>query len=441
MAEKINLRMVALSMLNEYENQGKYINLSLSSHKADNLSSEERRFLTVLLYTAVEHKLTYDYYISALSERGIDKIDGVTKNILRLGLCQLIDMQGVPAFAAVNETVKLSRNPGERSFVNGVLRAAQRSLGSLPLPDRAKNPARYLSVKYSFPLWIVKRYIAIFGESEAESLLCHLGKIPPTDLTVNTCKISREDFCKKLRAEGYGVTLSKLSPYSVRIEGSVDPRKLPGYSEGEFFVQDSACSCAVYALEAKRGEALIDVCACPGGKSFAAAIMMEDGGRVSSFDIHESKLSLIEEGAERLVLSSVSYAVRDARLPDESLLGKADKVICDVPCSGLGVLAKKPDLRYKSEESIAELPSLQYEILSASSKYLKAGGRILYSTCTLLPEENSAVVDRFLLENKNFRAVDFRIGSMKSENGRFTFCPHIHNTDGFFVSLLEKESP
>jgi len=440
MREKINLRRLALSLLSEYESLGKYVNLSLNSHKTDNLSGEERKFLTALLYTAVEHKLTYDYYIASLSGRGIDKIDGVTKNILRLGLCQLIDMQGVPAFAAVNETVKLARNPGERSFVNGILRSAQRSLDSLPLPDKKKNLARYLSVKYSFPLWIVKRYISIFGEAEAEELICHIGKIPPTDLTVNINKISVEDFCKRLVDLGYDATVSELSPYSVRINGSVDPRSLEGYSVGEFFVQDVACAAAVYALGVKSGESIIDVCACPGGKSFAAAIMMADTGSVRSFDLHESKLSLIEDGARRLGLSSVSYSVRDARLPDESLFGKIDKVICDVPCSGLGVLSKKPDLRYKSEESIAELPPLQYEILSASAKYLRIGGRMIYSTCTLLPEENSAVVDRFLAENKNFRAVDFNIGKMKSENGRFTFYPHVHNTDGFFVSLLEKES-
>ena len=438
MAEKTNLRKLALSLLCEYESLGKYVNLSLNSHKTDRLTPEERSALTALLYTTVEHKLTYDYYIAALAGRGIDKIDSTTKNILRLGLCQLLDMDSVPAFAAVNESVKLARNTGERAFVNGILRRADRERESLPIPDRNKSLARYFSVKYSFPLWIVKRYISIFGEDGCEELLRRMSGIAPTDLTVNTEKISPKAFCEKLLLEGYDVSLSEYSPFSVRIARSVDPRVLGGYREGEFFVQDAACAAAVYTLGACCGESLIDVCACPGGKSFTAAIMMKGRGRVNSFDIHESKLSLIDDGVARLGLANISTGVRDARTPCEALFGLADRVICDVPCSGLGVLAKKPDLRYRSEEGIGELPDLQLEILSASAKYLKVGGRMIYSTCTLLPEENEGVVNRFLEGNGNFKSVDFKIADMNSRNGCFTFLPHIHGTDGFFVSLLEK---
>ncbi len=435
----MNVRRLALSFLEEYESLGKYINLSLTSHRADKLSPEERAFLTSLLYTSVENKLTYDYYISAISGRGSDKIDVTTKNILRLGLCQLLDMDSVPSFAAVNETVKLARNPGERSFVNGILRAAERQKDGLPLPDKEKNYARYLSVKHSFPLWIVKRFISVYGNEETKKLLNAYRRIAPTDLTVNTEKISVLDFYTKLKENGYNVSLPEISPMTVRIEGSTAPTLLPGFFDGEFFVQDAACAASVAALSPKENENVIDVCAAPGGKSFAAAIRMRDLGRVTSFDIHESKISLILSGAERLSLKSVNGFARDALLPDENLFSTADRVICDVPCSGLGVLRKKPDLRYRSEEGLSELPELQYSILSASAKYLKAGGRMVYSTCTLLPEENGCVVDRFLAENKNFKAVDFSVGKFRSEKGRFTFLPHVHNTDGFFVCLLEKD--
>lgn len=436
----MNVRKLALSFLDEYESLGKYINLSLTSHRADNLSPEERAFLTSLLYTSVENKLTYDYYISAISGRSSDRIDITTKNILRLGVCQLLDMNSVPAFAAVNESVKLARNPGERSFVNGVLRAIDRQRDNLPLPDKDKNYARYLSVKYSFPVWIVKRFISVFGKDEAEKLLIANRGSVPTDLTVNTNKISVLDFYNKISDAGYTVSMSDISPLTVRIEGSVDPTRLPGFSDGEFFVQDAACAASVSALAPKSNENLIDVCSAPGGKSFAAAILMNDSGRVTSFDIHESKISLILSGAERLSLKSVNAFCRDALLPEKSLLSSADRVICDVPCSGLGVLRKKPDLRYRAEDGVGELPELQYSILTESAKYLKVGGRMVYSTCTLLPEENGCVVDRFLRENENFKAVDFNLGAFKSENGRFTFLTHIHNTDGFFVCLLEKES-
>ena len=440
MSEKTNIRKLALSLLCEYEELGKYVNLSLNSHKTDKLSGEERAQLTALLYTAVEHKLTYDYYICAISGRSLDKINPTTKNILRLGLCQLFDMSGIPSFAAVNETVKLARNSGERAFVNGILREADRQRDSLPLPDKNKNLARYLSVRYSFPLWIVKRYISVFGEEGAEELLLHFNTIASTDLTVNTAKISKEDYIKKLSESGISAFESEFSPMSIRIEGSLDPRRMPGYSEGEFFVQDESSAAAVYTLGAKRGDSLIDVCSCPGGKSFAAAIMMQNDGRISAFDIHENKLSLVDSGALRLGIDIITTSARDARMPDSNLFSTLDRVICDAPCSGLGVLAKKPDLRYKREEDIAALPELQYEILTASSKYLKPGGRMIYSTCTLLPEENGAVVERFLSENPEFHTVDFKIGDYSSDRGMFTFVPHVHKTDGFFVSLIEKDN-
>ena len=439
MEKKVNIRALALDLLLEYENLEKYLNLSLSSHKTDGLSVTERGLLTLLLYGTVESKITYDYYISALSARSIDKIDERTKNILRLGITQILKIDKIPDFAAVNESVNLAKNSGQRGFINGVLRAVIRNKDNLPLPDKDKNFARYLSVKYSVALWIVKKYITLFGEEETEKLLIHMNNVPPTDLTVNLAKISREDFCKKLTAEGYCVSVSDFSPISVRIEGSVDVTKIPGYDEGEFFVQDRASSTAAFILGARPGELLIDVAACPGGKTFASATLMEDKGEICAFDIHESKISLIEDGAARLGFKSVKASVSDATKPKEELFGRADRVICDTVCSGLGVIAKKPDMRYKEEGDVDSLPEIQYSILAFSAKYLKRGGRLLYSTCTVTKEENDMVVDRFLNEHKNFRAVDFNVGEYKSENGRFMFIPHIHNTDGFFVSLIERE--
>ncbi len=439
MREKNRVRALALDLILEYENRGKYINLSLNSHKADKLSCEERALLTALLYTSVENKLRYDYYISALSGRGIDKIDAVTKNILRLGLCQLFDMENIPVYAAINETVSLARNIGERSFVNGILRTADRKRNELPLPDKEKNFARYLSVKYSFPLWIVKRYIALFGECDTENLLSYFSKVSPTDLFVNTGKITVDAFIEKLADSGISAEKSPYCENSVRIGKSVDPRKIPGYDEGEFFVQDRACSAAVALLECKADERVIDVCSAPGGKSFAAAIMMQDGGEVLSFDVHESKISLISDGAKRLSLSSIKADTQDAREPRKELFGTFDKVICDVPCSGLGVLSKKPDLRYKSPDELDKLPELQYEILSASANYLKSGGKLLYSTCTLIEEENLGVVERFLENNPSFHKKKFTLGDKRYEDGVLTFVPHLHKTDGFFVSLLEKD--
>lgn len=432
----MNVRQLALSLLNEYEVGEKYVNLSLASHSADKLTREERASLTALLYTAVERKITYDYYVCALSGRSCESLDPYTRNILRLGMCQLVDMRSIPDYAAVNETVKLCRSPGERSFVNGVLRAAVRQKDSLPLPDEKKNYKRYLSVKYSFPLWIVKLLDEKFGREETERLLHIFNTEKYTDLTVNTVKTSAVAVAERLRAQGYTVEECADVPISLRIDRSVNPECLAGFCEGELFVQDRACVISAMALAPEKGDLVIDTCACPGGKSFAAAILMGDEGKILSFDLHDSKLPLITEGAARLGLRSVSAEVCDATAPRTELFGKADKVICDVPCSGLGVLGKKPDLRYKSEESVMALPELQLSILEASSRYLKVGGTILYSTCTLNSMENEAVVQRFLESHGDFELSPFSVGTLAAEDGMLTLAPHLHGTDGFFMAKI-----
>ena len=433
----MNIRKIALSLLNEYEAGGKFVNLSLTSHSCDGLTREERGQLTVLLYTAVEQKLRYDYFIKAVSGRGDSDIDSVTLNILRLGVCQLLDMRSIPDFAAVSETVKLGRTKGERAFINGVLRTVARGRDALPRPSEEKNYKRYLSVKYSFPLWIVKHLDSLYGKEGCESLLCAFNGARYTDITVNTLKISREEYLDKLSSRGIVAVPSPLTECGVRIASSVNPESLPGYSDGEFFVQDTASLLAVSALMPREGERIIDTCAAPGGKTLSAAILSRDGGEIYSFDIHKSKLSLIESSAKRLGLFSVKVGERDARVPSEALFGTADKLIVDAPCSGLGVLAKKPDLRYKSEESMRELPTLQLEILRESAKYLKAGGEMIYSTCTLNPEENSGVVTRFLAENPDFEPLSFK--ALGEEMSELTLLPHIHGTDGFYIAKMRRK--
>lgn len=430
----MNIRKLALDMLLDYEISGKYVNLSLSSHMADRLTDSERGQLTALLYTTVEHKLTYDYLIASLSGRSIDDIDGYTRALLRLGLCQIIDINSIPDFAATNETVKLARNPGERSFVNGVLRSAVRNKENLPIPKKEKNYRRYLSVKHSFPLWMVKHFSSLFGEEECERILEFYNTEKYTDISVNLTKCDGS-----ILKEKYGAYLAVNNGLSLRINDSVNPEKIPEFSQGDFFVQDAASATAVAALAPKAGDRLVDVCSAPGGKSFAAAVLMENKGEIYSFDLHESKLSLIESGAKRLGLSTINVTMRDATSPDESLFATVDKVICDVPCSGLGVLGKKPDLRYKDESVLRELPLLQLKILTESAKYLKAGGELLYSTCTINPDENENVVKAFIEDNPSFEFVDFKVGALSSEGGMLTLLPHVHKTDGFFMAKLKRK--
>ena len=436
----MNIRQIALRILDEYEAGGKYINLSLSSHLTDGLSREEKAALTALLYTSVEKKLSYDYYILSLAGRSDSEIEMHTKNILRLGLCQILDMRSIPDYAAVNETVKLARTPGERAFVNGVLRAAVRRKGDLPLPDEKKKPLRHLSVKYSFPLGTVKLFDSLYGRDGTEELLRFFNEEKYTDITVNTTKVSVGDYQKSLAESGIFAEENEAVPASLRIFGSVNPESLPGFDTGYFFVQDRASAICAAALDATQGDLVIDTCSAPGGKSFATAIFASDSLTVHSFDLHESKLSLITSGRDRLGLRSIEVAPRDALTPDESLLGKADKVICDAPCSGLGVLGKKADLRYKELSALETLPSLQLEILTRSSAYLKVGGEMIYSTCTLNPDENEGVVRAFLDSNEGFELIPFTVGDLDGHDGILTLVPHIHQTDGFFMAKIRRKA-
>ena len=436
----MNIRKLALNMLDEYELGEKYVNLLLSSHSADSLTREERAALTALLYTTVERKITYDYYICNLSKRSLERFDPHTLNILRLGACQILDMESIPDFAAVNETVKLARSAGERSLVNGVLRALVRTKDALPMPDEAKNYRRYLSVKYAFPLWIVKLLDEHYGREATERMLDRFNVEKYTDITVNTLKTTADALIARLAEQGIEATDNYSLGASLRIHRSVNPESLAGFSDGAFFVQDRACIVSAMALNPSEGETVIDVCACPGGKSFATAILMRDSGRIYSFDLHESKLSLIRDGAARLGLRSISVAQRDATAPDETLIGRADKVICDVPCSGLGVLGKKPDLRYKDASVAEELTSLQLDILTKSVGYLKQGGELLYSTCTLNPAENAGVVNAFLAEHSDeYELCDFTVGELCSSGGMLTLLPHIDGCDGFFMAKIRRK--
>ncbi|MBQ1261263.1 MAG: 16S rRNA (cytosine(967)-C(5))-methyltransferase RsmB [Clostridia bacterium] len=427
---------IALALLNEYELQGKYVNLSLQSHRADALADSERALLSHLLYTTVEKKITYDYYIGYLTKRQISDIDMSLKNILRLGLCMICDCEGTPHYAAVNECVALAEGKHIKGFVNAVLRRAARECDTLPLPERKKNAARYLSVRYSYPLPLIRELIGIFGEEEAEQILIAYEKSRRITLTVNTKKITREEYIRMLVKADITATPSEYSPISVRLDRSYNPERLPGFSEGLFFVQDEASALCALALGATATDTVVDVCAAPGGKSFAAAL---SGARVYSFDVSESKLPLIISGKDRLGLGDLWAEAVDALVGKAELFGTCDRVICDVPCSGLGVLGKKPDMKYNAAGRGEELPELQYAILKASVRYLKPHGTLVYSTCTLNPRENREVVEKFIGENEGYSLIDFTLGELKSQGGQLTLLPHVHNTDGFFMAKIRKD--
>lgn len=421
-----NIRAIALKLLGRCESAEQYSNLALDAVlRREELSSADRGLLTVLVYGTIERKLTLDYQITALASRSAEKIDPETRNLLRLGLYQLTYLGRVPDHAAVHETVELAPRR-TKGFVNAILRAFLRGEKKLALPNEEKEPIDYLSVKYSFLPALCEIFVERFGMERTEAMLEAFNRQPPLTLRVNTLKCTREELLERLLAEGLSAEPTPESRSGIYVSGA-PVGSLPGFSEGLFFVQDEASQLCVEALDARRGMKVLDTCACPGSKSFGAAADMQNEGRVISCDLHKNKLSLVESGAERLGISIIETQARDAREPNEEWRGAFDRVLCDVPCSGFGVFSKKPELRYKDPAKSAGLPDIQLAILENASTFLKSGGLLVYSTCTLLPEENRENVDRFLSAHPEYTLLRDR-----------TLYPDIDGTDGFYFAVLQK---
>ena len=424
-----SIRALALDVLTRCE-AGGYSNIALDTViKRNDLLGSDRALLTALVYGVIERKITLDYMISKLSSIPDSKIERDTRNALRLGLYQLAYMDKIPAHAAINETVSLV-NKRSKGFVNAVLRSYQRMGDKIALPD-SSDKVKYLSIKYSVGEELIKALLRTYPFEECEKIFAAFGQKSPITMRVNNLKTSRKEICQRIA----GATLTPISPDGITVENAA-VGELDALRDGSVTVQDEASQICVRALGALQGETVLDVCACPGSKSFGAAMTMQNEGKILAFDIHENKLSLVKSGAERLGISIIETAAHDAREFIPELEGKADRIICDVPCSGFGVIGKKPEIRYKDPKESERLPSIQLDILENVSKYLKVGGTLVYSTCTILPEENENNVIKFLENHKNFKLVPFCVGSLTAESGMITLLPHIHNTDGFFIAKL-----
>lgn len=420
-------RALAVEILGRCTGVDGYSNLALDTViRRNDLNTADRALLTALVYGAIERQITLDYYISVLAKRSVDEIAPQIQNLLRVGLYQLAFMDRIPMHAAVNETVVLAPKRA-KGFVNAIMRAYCRVGKEIALPKKEDDPIRYLSVRYSFAESICARFLEEFGLERTEVLLSSFSMQPPLTLRVNTLRTDRERFLKMLCEAGYDAKPTAESRAGIIIRGNAPVRELPGFEEGLFFVQDEASQLCVEAVEAKSGMTVLDLCACPGSKSFGMALDMQNEGAVFSCDLHQNKLSLVESGAERLGISMIKTSAGDARVLRPEWEELADRVLCDVPCSGFGVFAKKPELRYKDPAKSAQLPEIQANILKTAAKYVKSGGRLVYSTCTLLPQENEQNVERFLQEHPSFSLVRMR-----------TLTPAEDATDGFFFAVLEK---
>ncbi|MBE6542675.1 MAG: 16S rRNA (cytosine(967)-C(5))-methyltransferase RsmB [Ruminococcaceae bacterium] len=422
--KKKNPRALALDSLIALERDGRYSNLEVNSALvSSSLSDADRGLYTRLVYGVTEKRITLDYIISQYSKKMPDELDPDVLTAIRLGIYQLVFMDRIPPHAAVGETAGLVSG-SKTGYVNAVLRSFLRADQKYKLP-KENDRLKYLSVKYSVPEDLVSLFLDSVGEGEIESLLDAMNREPHVALRVNLLKTTVEEALAKT-----GGRLSSIANDVILVD-SLDDTAKEGIADGLWFVQDEASRIASSAVGARQGETVVDTCACPGGKSFSMAIDMKNIGKMHSFDLHKNKLSLITSGADRLGITIIETAKRDARDPAPDLIGKADRVLCDAPCSGLGVIAKKPDIRYKNLDDIVRLPEIQYAVLCGAAEYVKEGGVLVYSTCTINRAENESVVERFLCEHS-----DFSLDTKSLDGGMKTFYPHKDGCDGFFAAKL-----
>lgn len=407
------------------------------------LDSKDSALCTRLSYGVLQNMLLCDFYIDKYASKA-QQLEPKVRDIMRLSVYQILFMDRIPTHAAVSEGVELCKKLGfarASGLVNAVLRRIAENKDFLPaIPDKDMNV--YLSIKYSTPAPLVKKLTDEFGSDFTEGFLKANNEAAPLTIQVNTLITTAEELRSSLESKGVGTKLHEILPDCLEISGAGDITALAEYKNGLFYVQDVAARLAVLATGAKSGDAVLDACSAPGGKSFALALMMKNCGEMLSCDIHENKLARVIEGAERLGIDIISTGVMDASKPSEDTRGAFDLVLADVPCSGLGVIRKKPDIRYKDLKEIEKLPETQLSILEGLSACVKPGGTLLYSTCTVLNAENGGVIDHFLSKHKEYSAEGFTLPEPigKSETGRLNLYPHIHHTDGFFICKLRKHN-
>ena len=424
----INRKTAYLTLI-DVESRKAYSNLALNHQIIINKPSSQA-FVREIVYGVLEHKLTIDYYLDQLVRNGIENLKAAELTILRMGVYQLRYMNSVPEYAAVNENVVLAKKycRGKAGFINGVLIEYLNRKMQLRLPDRGEDEVRYLSVKYSYSPWIIELWLEHYDMEFVERLLEAGNETAPLTVRLNWLKVMKKDLIDSLQKKGFEVSEGNLCQNALNVKGTglLDSEM---YKLGMFTPQDESSMLVAEKLDPQQGETIMDVCAAPGGKTTAIAERMNNTGRIIASDIYRRKLDLIDKDARRLGILNIETRSWDATRVDSSMVQKADRVLVDAPCSGLGVIRRKPEIKYKEYNDDMELlPKKQLAILSASSAYVKPGGVLLYSTCTINPRENEQVVDTFLRKNLSFRQVERKL-----------LLPDVDKTDGFFICLMKKD--
>lgn len=442
-----NARSAALSALLHVDVDEGYSNIVLDKTLASlSLDARDKALAAAIFYGVLERRITLDYVISRFSSVSIDKISPTVLEILRMGAYQILYMEKIPQSAAVNESVTLAKenHAGRASgFVNAVLRSLTRRPEKAAPPDETAQPLLSLSVKYSFPEWLISLWQKAYGKECTLSLLESCVDRPPVFARVNNTLISEENLLERLAGEEISARAVPWLKNAVELENTGAVGDSLSFRDGLFHIQDLSSQLCCAVLSPVPGCRLIDVCAAPGGKSFTLAEMMENRGELLAFDQYKGKVRLIRQGARRLKLSAVQAEMRDALNPAREL-EPADRVLCDAPCSGLGIIRRKPEIRYKNPSALDSLPDLQYRILCKSSELVKSGGILVYSTCTLNPKENGEVAEKFAEHHGDFLPQPVSLPApmirvLREPENQFTMMPHAHGTDGFFVAAFRKK--
>lgn len=431
-----NPRQIAFQALLKTEKDGAFSNLALDAVLSKSqLDTRDKSFVSNLFYGVIERQLTIDYNLSLYLTKPLKKLKPEALTIMRMGAYQILFMDKVPDSAAVNESIKLSKK-NNTAYASGLINAVLRKVTAkgLVLPED-ENSAEYLSVKYSCPMWLTQKWTAEYGSEDALKLLeASLGSAD-TYIRVNATKISEDKLIGELAMEGVPAEKTyNTNSLKISLKGN-DIEKLTSFKQGLFHVQDLASQLCAKALSAKEGDTVFDLCSAPGGKAYTVCEMMNDKGKVLCFDIYDNRVSLILKGAKRLGLKAIEGRVGDASVYSEAL-GLADKVLCDVPCSGLGIIRRKPEIKYKKENELADLPEIQFSIICNASRYVKAGGRLVYSTCTLSKAENEDVCRKFLTHHSEFKPVGV---FSEDDECMKTLMPHKNESDGFFIACFERK--
>lgn len=447
--EKINIRNLVLTALIEVLEQEAYSSIVIHRilENYQYLDKKDRAFFTRLVEGVIERKIELDFILNQFSSINVDKMKPVIRNILRMGVYQIRYMEQVPNHAACNEAVKLAEKKGFfrlKGFVNGVLRNIERN--KVKYPEEEKNPVLFLSIYYSMPEWIVKQWLAIYSYSTVKHILSAFFEEKHTTIRCNLQKIEPENLYSQLEKKGIQVENGNYLPYALKIKGYNYLKQIELFQKGFFQVQDESSMLVTEIADIKKEDFILDVCAAPGGKSLHIAQKLSGKGIVLARDLTEQKIKLIEENIKRLNCSNIKIEVWDALFFDLTKKEKVDIVLADLPCSGLGVIGKKTDIKYKITPKIQEeLVKLQRRILSIVSSYVKKNGLLIYSTCTINKEENEKNIgwfqNQFPFQLESIEPfLPEQLQKLSGEKGYLQLLPGIHKTDGFFMARLRKIS-